>query len=128
MPVITIFGGNFCKTDLVVAELLFRAEYKLVSDKELVLEASKVSGLAAREIERAFSARTSVFNKFTHEKERSISCLKLALSQTLTQDDLLMTGFATQLIPKEMNHVLRVCLIADMKFRISEGTKEGGIP
>ena len=50
MPVITIFSGNFCKTDLVVAELLFRAEYKLLSDKELVLEASKASDLAASKI------------------------------------------------------------------------------
>jgi len=31
-------------------------------------------------------------------------------------------------MPKDVSHVLRVCLIADMKSRITEGTKEEGMP
>jgi len=127
MSVITIFSGSFCKEDLVVRDVLLRTGYSLITDKEIVAEGSRVSGIAETKISRTFSAKTSVFNKFTHEKERSIAHLRLAIAQMLSEDNLLISGFISQLIPKDVSHVLRVCLIADMKFRIAEGTKEEGI-
>jgi len=127
MSVITIFGGTFCKEDLIVREVLLRTKYKLVTDKEIVAEASRFSGMPEAKIGRTFAAKTSVFNKFTHEKERSIAHLRLAVAEMLSEDNLLISGFASQLIPDEVSHVLRVCLIADMKFRISEAAKESGV-
>ena len=126
MPIITLFSGDFCKKDLVLPELLLRTGYKLVNDKDIVAEAVRISGMAEEKIKSAFSAKTSVFNKFTHEKERALSYLKLALAQKLSQDHLLIDGFSALLVPKEITHVLRVCLIADMKFRASvAGEKQG---
>jgi len=127
MSVITIFSGSFCKEDLVVREVLVKTGYKLVSDEEIVAEASRASGMAESKIRRTFSAKTSVFNKFTHEKERSIAHLRLAIAEMLCDDNLLISGFTPQLIPDEISHVLRVCLIADIKFRTLEATKEGGM-
>jgi two-component system response regulator CpxR len=128
MSVITIFSGTFCNEDSIVREVIGRTGYKLVAEKELVAEASKVSGMAENKIKGAFSAKTSVFNKFTHEKERSTSYLRLCLAKILFSDNLLIAGFAGQLIPKNISHVLRVCLIADMKFRTSVAFKEKGLP
>jgi len=128
MSVITIFSGRFCKEDLVVSDLLLKTGYTLITDKEIVAEASRISGIAENKINRTFSAKTSVFNKFTHEKERSIAHLRFAIAQTLSEDNILISGFTSQLVPKDVSHVLRVCLIADMKFRITEGTKEEGMP
>jgi len=127
MSVITIFSGSFCKEDLVIRELPVKTGYKLVTDKEIVTMASKASGIPESKISRTFSAKTSVFNKFTHEKERSIAHLRFAVAEMLFEDNLLISGFTSQLIPGEVSHVLRVCLIADMKFRISEAVKEGGL-
>ena len=128
MSVITIFGGSFCKEDLVVSDVLLKTGYTLITDKEIVAEASRISGIAESKINRTFSAKTSVFNKFTHEKERSIAYLRFAIAQTLSEDNLLISGFTSQFMPKDVSHVLRVCLIADMKSRITEGTKEEGMP
>jgi two-component system response regulator CpxR len=108
----------------VLQELLPRTGYKLVNDKDIVAEAARISGMAEEKIKRTFSSKTSVFNKFTHEKERALSYLKLALAQMLSQDHLLIDGFSALLVPKEIIHVLRVCLIADMKFRVSEAGEE----
>ncbi len=128
MSVITIFSGSFCKKDLVARDVLLKTGYSLITDKEIVAEASRISEIAETKISRTFSAKTSVFNKFTHEKERSIAHLRLAIAQMLSEDNLLISGFTSQLIPKDISHVLRICLIADMNFRITQGTKEGGIP
>jgi len=127
MPVITLFSGSFCRKEKVLETLISETEYKLVSDNHLVGRASELSGTPAKKIERGFSSKTSVFNKFTHEKERAISYLRLAAAQALSRDNLIFAGFSTHLIPASINHVLRVCLIADMEFRVSEAEKHQGI-
>lgn len=124
MPVITLFSGTFCKKGQVVEKLHSQTGYIPLSDTELALKASEVGDLAPARIERAFAAKTSVFNKFTREKERAITYLRVALAQALAHDNLLISGFATQLIPKSISHVLRVCLIADMPFRVSTAAAE----
>ena len=127
MSVITVFSGIFCKEDSVVQEITGSTGYKLVTDKNLVGIAARLSNMPEGKIERAFSATTSVFNKFTHEKERAIAYLRLALAETLSDDNLIVSGLAGQLIPKEVSHVLRVCLIADLKFRTNLAAEEQGL-
>jgi CheY-like chemotaxis protein len=127
MPVITMFRGTFCEGDSVVESVLKDTGYKLVLDQDIVTEAGRASSLGDSKVSRAFSARTSVFNKFTHEKERSIAHLRLALAELLSRDDLLIDGFVSLLVPREVGHSLRVCLIADMKFRLAQAVKEQGL-
>jgi two-component system response regulator CpxR len=118
MPVITVFSGTFCDDEPVLQALLQRTGYQLVSDSELVAEASRLSSIPETKIDRAFSARPSVFNKITHERERSIAFLRLALARIQGENNLIISGFCGHLIPRDLSHVLRVCLIADMKSRI----------
>jgi two-component system, OmpR family, response regulator CpxR len=127
MPIITIFPGTFCNEDIVLQELIAHTGYKPVTDSDLTDETARLSGIDASKISRAFVSRTSIFNKFTHEKERSIAYLKLALAEKLTDDNLLLSGFSGHLIPKAISHVLRICLIADMSFRIALAAKSKGI-
>jgi two-component system response regulator CpxR len=119
MPVITVFSGTFCNDEPVLQALLQRTGYKLVSDADLIAEAGRLSSIPETKIDRAFSARPSVFNKITHERERSIAFLRLAVARLQSDDNLVLSGFAGQLIPRDLSHVLRICLIADMKSRIA---------
>ncbi|MBF0225136.1 MAG: response regulator [Desulfobacterales bacterium] len=123
MPIITIFNGNFCKEDKIIKQILDSTKYKFIADNDIVERASKISKISIDKLKGAFSEKTSVFNKFTHEKERSIAYLKLALSEILSEDGLLIKGFCSHLIPKEITHVLKICLIADIKSRLSLSTK-----
>jgi two-component system response regulator CpxR len=119
MPVITVFSGTFCNDEPVLQALLERTKYRLISDADLIGAASRLSSLPESKIERAFSGRSSVFNKITHERERSIAYLRLALARMQSDDNLIFNGFVSQLIPRTLSHVLRICLIADMKSRIA---------
>jgi CheY-like chemotaxis protein len=103
MSVITIFGGTYCNQDDVVQAVQAKTGYNQITDINLVTDAS----------------RLSVFDRLGHEKRRAIAYLKLALAQTLAKDHLIIDGFSGQLIPQRITHVLRVCLIADMKYRIA---------
>jgi len=124
MTAVSIFSGACCGEPAVVAGLVSDTGHKLVTDADIVSEASRLSGMSSDKIGRAFSAKTSVFNKFTHERERSIAYVKLTLAQILSQENLVMEGFISHLIPREITHVLRVCLIADMEFRVQTAIQE----
>lgn len=127
MSVITIFSGAFCNAQQVVDEVRDSTGFKVVSDADAVSAAQALSGIAADKIQRAFAAKTSVFNKFTHEKESSVAYLRLVLANLLAEDNLIVDGFTGQLIPTTISHVLRVALIGDVNFRLSVATQTQGL-
>jgi two-component system, OmpR family, response regulator CpxR len=126
MSIISLFCGSYCNGQEVVQKLVDHTGYRLVEDTEVAASAGTISGLSESKIARAFSGKTSVFNAFTHEKQRSIAYLKLALAEMLPADNLIISGFVSYLIPKKISHALRVCLIADLKFRSAVVTQEAG--
>ena len=119
MPVITLFSGEYCKEDAVTREVKDRTGYRWIDENEIIGRAAKLSGMPESKIRSAFSSKTSLFNRFTHEKERAVAHLRMSLAEILDDDDLLITGFAGLLIPRSINHVLPVCLIADIPSRVS---------
>ncbi|MBF0242425.1 MAG: response regulator [Desulfamplus sp.] len=128
MSVITIFSGNFCNEDAIVKDLVKATGYKMASQEEIVKKASSLSKIAETKISEAFLEKTSIFNKFTHEKERSIAYLRLALATMLengADEGVIYCGFPVHLIPVEINHVLRTCLIADLKHRVKIAEAQG---
>ena len=127
MTAISIFSGVFCNEEPVVTRLVSDTGYRLIRDREVAREASRISGISQQKIDRAFSAKASVFNKFTHERERSIAYLKLALAQTLSDKEMIIAGFVSHLIPETLSHVLRVCLIASVPFRTETALREAGL-
>jgi len=119
MPVITLFSGRYCNEKAVVEEIGSRTGYRLVTDQEIVAEAGQLANIPTNRIERAFADKTSVFNRLTRERERSLAFLRATLAKRLTEEELMISGFAAQLIPRDISHVLRVCLIADMDARVA---------
>jgi len=119
MSVIAVYSGSFCKKESVVEALVAETGYKVLTDAELIARVSKTSNIPESKIERAFSAKTSVFNKFTHDRERAIAHLRLGVAQALAEneDKLILIGFASQLVSRDISHVLRICLVADLKSR-----------
>jgi len=125
MSIISVFTGSHCNEELVIKEILKKTGCKHLTDSDIVSKAATLSGFSEGKITKAFSAKTSVFNQFTHEKERSIVYIKLAVAETLTEDNILIRGLASLLIPMGIAHILKVCLIADMKYRVSLASASG---
>lgn len=127
MSVIGMFSSVFCKAEHVADQVQASTGLKALSDEDVVAAAHKLSGIAVEKIRRAFIAKTSVFNKFTHEKEASIAYLRLALANLMTQDNLIISGFAVHLIPTAISHLLRVALIADINYRLAVAAETEGL-
>ncbi len=127
MPIITIFSGSFCDQDSVVGEVINDTGFRHITDDEIVIEASRRSAMAESKIRRAFSTKTSVFNKYTMEKERSVAYIRLAVAELASEGRALMTNFSGMLIPDTVEHVLRVSLVASKEYRIEAATKQKGL-
>lgn len=127
MPVITLFAGPYCYGEDVARSLVDKLGYTLIEDIAVVREASKRYQIEESKLIRSISGKTSVFNKFTHERERSLACLKSVLAELLKGDDLLFLGFLGHLVPRDISHVLKVCVIADIKYRVAVASKTGGL-
>ena len=121
MPIITIYSGGFCQENPVVQEVIAQTGCRHITDDEIVSDASRRAALPEDKIKRAFSAKSSVFNKFTLEKERSLAYIKLAVANAIRIDNALITCFSGQLIPEAVSHTLRVCLIAPPQISYCDG-------
>lgn len=127
MSVITVIGAAFSNKSSVIGELVAASTFRHIELQRILDTAATTSGLTETRLRGAFSAKTSVFNRFTHEKERSVAHLRLALAQLMQEDQLLLTGPASFLIPEKISHVLRVCVVADVKYRIHEAMHREGV-
>jgi len=127
MPIISIFSGGFCQENPIIQEIIARTGYRQITDDDIVAEASRRSTMAPGKIKRAFSSRTSVFNKFTLEKERSRAYIRLAAADLIVSDNALITCFSGLLIPATISHTLRVCLIAPKKYRTAAAAEQQGV-
>ena len=120
MSVITLFNALYCNEEQIIPKLVEKTGYRPVSDADITGKASTLSGLAPERIARAFSTKTSLFNPFTHEKEKSIAYLRLAVAETLQEGKLILAGSSSHLVPSSISHVLRICLVAEMAHRVKQ--------
>jgi CheY-like chemotaxis protein len=125
MSVITLFSGSYCLGDQLVELLKKQVQYSVITDDDIVAKAADMSAISRKKIDNILVNKPSIFNNITHEKERSLAWLKLAMAETLLEaDNTLIYGLTGHLIPDEITHVLRVCLIADTASRVAQATQE----
>lgn len=120
MSAITLFGATFCHDKELVTRLESQFNYRAIDDTQVIEHAAKLSGIDTGKLAASFTSRISVFNRFTHERERSIACIRQAVAELLSGDNLIFQGYSGLLIPANIAHVLRVCLVAGKKFRINQ--------
>lgn len=120
MSVITVFHALHCNEEAIIRDLVKETGYRRVDDAEVIDRASTLSGITGERLTRAFWARTSLFNPFTREKEKSVAYLRLAVAEILGEEKLVLTGFCSHLVPATIAHVLRICLVAEMNYRVRQ--------
>ncbi|MFW6357310.1 MAG: response regulator [bacterium] len=96
-------------------------------DKSLIQAAAIRFHMPEETFRKAFFARKPTFNRFTHEKEKTIAYLKAVLAETLQHDPVVLSGFCTHLIPRTISHVFRVNLVGDLKYRVAQAIQEQGL-
>ncbi|SKA69755.1 response regulator [Desulfobaculum bizertense] len=119
MAIIDIFNASYVRAEEVSARVASELGLAVVRDEELLSKASERYGIAESRLHKTMFGKTSVFNSFTHERERNVACLRAIVAEELSRDDLMLFGWGGLLAPRSISHMLRVLLVADMGFRVS---------
>jgi len=127
MSIIAIFSGIFCHAEEVARGVAQRLGASLVAN-ELLEETSRRYQVPVEKLLRTIQGPTPFLNKLTREKERNTACLRAALAEILKQDNLVYQGAGVFLLPDNVSHILRVCIIAEHNYRVSLAAKATGIP
>ncbi len=125
MSVISIFSAMFCRGGEVAGALSDALGYQVIEDSVIIEHASEASGLALHKVEKALKGSVSVFNRFTHERERAVAYFKAAVADKLQEDGLVFLGYSGHVIPTTITHVLKVCLIADEAYKLATARERG---
>ncbi len=125
MPNIAIFHSTFTKEKEIRDKISQLTGYSIIEDQHIIEEAGRRFSVNPKKIEKAFYKKTSVFNRFTLERENCLAYVKSVLADHLTQSQHLYFGFISTLIPAQVTHVLKVLLVNNREARIELATKKG---
>jgi len=125
MAIITIFSGSFCDEEKVREKTAEALGYKLVYQDLLELTSGKFK-VPIEKLVSTMQGPMPFFNRFTREREKNTAYLQAGLAELLQQDNLILEGYPVHLIPNYIPHVLKVCLIANFKFRVDKAVSELG--
>lgn len=117
---LAVFSGDYCRGRDVVAALTSATGFRIFDDTDLMNAAAHRSGLPEATIARVFSSKPSVFDPFTQEKKQALAYLRLALAERMREPGVLITGCIVHLVPREITQLSRICLLADMPFRLRQ--------
>ena len=126
MPVLSAFSAAYCSAESVVETAIKGLDLKRI-DQEVIDEAASRYDVSSENLVRAMVGPAFAFNKFTHRRQRYLAYLRVVLAEKLDADNLAVHGYVSQLIPREIGHVLRACLLADPEWRADELRKNEGM-
>lgn len=126
MSIITI-SRAFCSKGSELAErIAHQLNYTCVS-REILLEASDQFNVPEIILTKAIHDGPTIFDKFTHGKQKYIAFIRSALLNHLKKDNMVYHGLAGHFFLQGVPHVLKVRTIADMDVRIKEEMEKENI-
>ena len=126
MSIVTISRGSYSRGKEVAEKLALKLGYKCIS-RDILLEASDEFNIPEMKLIRALHDAPSVLDRFRHGKERYISYIYAALLQHARKDNIVYHGLAGQYFFRDIPHVFKVRIIADMQDRVNEEMRRENI-
>ncbi|MEW6238062.1 MAG: cytidylate kinase family protein [Candidatus Omnitrophota bacterium] len=119
MSVITLFSASHCHGEEIAKRTAGLMGYDFIGS-EILEEASRLFDSPLEKLSRAMHDPPPLLNNVTREKEQNIAYIRSAFAERLKKDNFVYHGFAGHLLPKTLNHILRICIVADREYRIRQ--------
>lgn len=117
MAIITISRGSYSRGKEVAEKVAQKLGYQCYA-REVILEASKEFNIPEIMLVKAVHDPPSILERFSYGKEKFIAYFQAALLKCLRSDNVVYHGLAGHFYLKDVSHVLKVRIIADLKDRI----------
>jgi cytidylate kinase len=126
MSIITISRGSYSRGKEVAEKVAAALGYECLS-RDILLEASDQFNIPEIKLIRAIHDAPSILERFTYGKERYVAYIKAALMKHVQEDNVVYHGLAGHFFLRDIPHVLKVRIIADLEDRIAEEMKRENI-
>jgi cytidylate kinase len=101
----------------VAEKVAHRLGFECLS-RDVLLEASDHFNIPEIKLEHAITDAPSILERFTHGKQNYIAYIRSALTRHLCKDNIVYHGLAGHVLLKNVSHVLKVRIIADLELRV----------
>jgi len=118
MSIITISRGSYSYGRETAEKVAQRLGYDCIS-RDILIEASKDFNIPEIKLFHAIHDAPSIFDPISFRKEKYMAYIESGILRNLKKDNVVYHGFAGHFFVKDIAHVLKVRIIADMQERIS---------
>ncbi len=125
MSSIALFNSIFTMEKEIRGKLAAASGYVTIQDHDIIDETCLRYKLEKDKVAQALYSPTSIFNKFTFDRERNTAHIKLVLAEHISRSKIVFSGFITHLIPSSVSHTLKVGVFDEKKGRIKRAIAEG---
>ena len=127
MSAVMITGGLFTHAEKTAAKLATSMGMNLITDMDIIDRAARQYPLTTDDLIKIVQGETFSFNRFTHKKEKGLSFLRQILAERLEKGNCVFSGVLGHLVPPWVTHVLKVLIIGNKQFRISQALAVHGL-
>jgi cytidylate kinase len=118
MSVIVISKGSYSHGGKVARKVAQRLGLDCIS-RDILIDTSKKFNISELKLIRAYEDAPSFLEKYTFGREKYIKYIKAAILNALAKGNVIYHGFAGHFFVRDISHVLKVRIIADMEERIT---------
>jgi cytidylate kinase len=119
MTIITISRGTYSKGKEVAEKVAEKLRYECIA-RRILFKASTEFNIPEVKLTRALHDSPSIFNRFTHGKEKYIAFIRNSFLQHLQKGNTVYHGLAGHFFLQKISHVLKVRITCDMDERVRE--------
>jgi cytidylate kinase len=117
MSIITISRGSYSKGKEVAEKVCQRLDYECVA-RDAIIDASKEFNILEIRLIRAIHDAPTILERFNYSKEKYLAYLQLAMLERFQKDKVVYHGLGGHFFVRNISHVLKVRIIADMEDRL----------
>lgn len=118
MSIITISRGSHSRGKEIAEKVANKLGYKCIDRETLIDVSANYYNIPEVKLIQAIEDLPSFFDRFTRGKDKYITYIKNKLLKHLKQDNIVYHGFVGHFFVKDISHVLKVRIIADIKDRV----------
>jgi len=127
MAIITIFRGTYSGGKALAESLSKELRYRLLSREELIAGVAMGVNASEDEIASALQQKPGFLGGRGRRKLQYIYCAQAAMARAVQNDNVVYHGQAGHLLLKGVPHHLRLKVVADKEYRISDEVREGDL-
>jgi cytidylate kinase len=117
MSIITISRGTYSQGRDVAEKLAERLGYQCIS-REVIVEAAREFNIPELKLVEAMQDPPSILDRFTFGKERYLAYFQAVLLEHFHKDNVVYHGLAGHFLVRDVSHVLKVRIVAEMEDRV----------